>query len=290
MFDDIKDIEVYQNESLKKYCTFKIGGLAKYLIIVKTTKALINIVKMCEEKNIKYKVIGRGANLLFSDNGYDGVIIVNRSSKIRIKENILEVDSGCNINFLCQELSKLSLGGLEFSYGIPSSLGGAICNNMGAFGGEIGPLVKSVKILENGKISIISQKKCNFSYRNSIFLQKNAIILSAKLKFETGNPTEIKKNMLANLKRKSDSQPTDVPSAGSVFRRMNEFMPAKVIDLLHMKGTKFGDAMISSKHAGFIVNVGNATSQDVKSLINYIQEKVFFHYSILLQPEIEFVD
>lgn len=290
MFEQIKDLEVFENISLKNFCTFKIGGNARILVIAKSVNALVEAVRICIKNNLRYKVIGCGSNLLFDDMGFDGVVVVNRSNQIVNEGEFLEADSGININYLCQYMCKLGYAGLEFAYGIPSSLGGAVVNNMGAFGGEIANVVHSVKIFDTDKIVELDNKDCQFSYRNSVFLNKNYTILTVKLKKIHAQIELLKEKMLENLRKKTSSQPTDIPSAGSAFKRLSNFLPARAIDEMHLKGAQVGDAMVSTKHSGFIVNVGNATSKDVLSLIEMIQEKIFFHYGIMLKPEIEHVN
>ena len=284
-------IDINNEKNLKKYCTFKIGGNAKYLFICFNKASLINVCEYCKIHNIKYKVIGLGANLLFDDAGFDGAIIVNKSNKILIKNNSVYAESGISVGQLINTCANKNLGGLENLSGIPSTLGGAIFNNLGAFGSEICEFVEYVEVFDKnsiGKLIKLKKDDCKFSYRNSIFKEDNYIITKAKLNLIPNEASLIKKLISATIKKKAESQPLNYPSAGSVFKRSN-LIPAKVIDELGLKGTRIGDAEISTKHAGFIVNLGNATSKDVKDLINLIQNKVFSHYGEMLETEIEFV-
>lgn len=283
-------MEIKTNISLKDYCTFKIGGKAKYLIIASNRQELINAVKLCKEKSIKYKVIGLGANLLFDDLGYNGAIIVNRSNKIRFYKNSVFMDSGVNVSNLISKCIKKNLSGIEKLIGIPSTVGGAIVNGMGAFDVNFFDYVDYVEVLDNNLLNILKLKKehCKFGYRTSVFKTDKRIIVGAKLNLNT-NYCQIKQNMLEALSKKIASQPLNQASAGSVFKR-TDVVPAKIIDELGLKGKKINDACISNKHAGFIVNLGSATSKDVKELIQFIGCYVNKTHNILLEKEIEYVD
>ena len=286
----MNNLEVKLNESLKNYCTFKIGGNAKYLIIVYSNSTLIEVCKQLKLHNIKYKVIGVGANQLFSDVGFDGAIIVNKTKNIEFKNNLVYADGGVNLTSLIIKASELGLSGLENLSGIPSTLAGGIINNVGAFGTEIADCIEKVECYnENFKKITLTKSVCNFSYRNSIFKQKNLIITKAILKLKQDEKSLIKKRINDAILKKSTTQPINYPSAGSVFKRC-EIIPAKVIDELELKGTKIGGAEISTKHAGFIVNNSSATSKDVKDLINLIKQKVKSATNLDLETEIEFVE
>ena len=284
-----KEFNYKENESLKNYCTFKIGGNANFLFIVHSKKELINVCKICKTHNIKYKVIGLGANLLFDDLGYKGAIIVNKTNDIEFKNSLVIADGGVNLTALIMQAYQRGLSGFESLAGIPSTLAGGIVNNVGAFGTEIADCVETVECYnENFKKITLTKSDCNFSYRNSIFKQKNLIITKAVLKLKQDEKSLIKKRINEAITKKSSTQPLNYPSAGSVFKRC-EIIPAKVIDELGLKGAKIGGAEISTKHAGFIVNNNSATSQDVKELINIIKEKVKSTHNIDLETEIEFV-
>ena len=290
-FMKIKNFNVLENVSLKDYCTFKIGGKAKYLFVAETATDLIEICKACKQENIKFKVIGMGANLLFSDAGYKGAIIVNKSNNITFKDNKIIVDSGVNLTNLILKAYVRGLSGIENLSGIPATIGGAIVNNVGAFGTEIGEHVEQVEAYDKNLLTKITLKHedCQFAYRNSLFKKEDYIITSATLNLKKDTPSLIKKRIDEAINKKRTTQPLDYPSAGSVFKRSN-IIPAKVIDDLNLKGLIVGKAQISKKHAGFIVNLGEATSQDVKGLISVINYKVNEVYGENLQPEIEIVD
>lgn len=285
-----KNFKFKQNESLANYCTFKIGGNAKYLFIVHSTNELINVCKLCKLHNIKYKIIGMGANLLFDDCGYNGAIIVNKTNKLSFNKTKIIADGGVNLTALIIKACEHSLSGLEALSGIPSTLAGGIVNNVGAFDCSISDYIEEVVCFdENFNTLILTKDDCKFEYRNSLFKNKNYIITSVTLNLKQDEKSLIKKRINDAIYKKSTTQPLNLPSAGSVFKRC-EIIPAKVIDELDLKGTKIGDAEISTKHAGFIVNLKSATSQDVKKLINLIKQKVKSTHNVDLKEEIEFVD
>ncbi len=287
----MNEIEIKTNVDLKNYCTFHIGGKAKYLFVAENTADLIDVCLFSKTHNIKYKIIGLGANLLFDDLGFDGMIIVNKSKKIRFLKNAVFVDSGFNITNLIMKCAIRNLSGIENLSGIPATVGGAVTNNLGAFDCEFSSFVEWVEGYFKNNLTKkvkIYQKDCKFSYRSSLFKSGDFIITRAKLNLETEDCEKIKKRIFEIVSKKKNSQPLDCFSAGSVFKRGN-LIPAKVIDELGLKGTKIGGAEISNKHAGFIVNTHSATSEDVKNLIYFIQKKVMSAHSEWLSPEIEFV-
>ncbi len=285
-----KDCEIIFNADLKKFSTFHIGGKAKYLFITKTTNTLLDVCSFCKTHNIMYKVIGFGSNLLFSDKGYNGAIIVNRSHSYYIRKDCVYVDSGLSINSFLSILSKHELAGLENLASIPSTIGGAVVNNTGAFDCSFSNFVEyveCVKISNLNKRLKLKYDECNFSYRNSLFKSGEYIILRVKLKLFKSTKTEILSKMHYYSYLKANSQPINNYSAGSVFKR-SLFSPAKLIDEMGLKGTKIGGAMISNKHAGFIINYDNATASDVKVLIKFIKNE-FKKNNLKIEEEIEFV-
>lgn len=298
-----KEILVLKNVNLANFCTFKLGGKAKFVCLVFSCIQLNNVCLYCITHNLKFKVIGLGANLLFDDAGFNGVIIVNKTSKILFKNNCVFLDSGVVLASLIVECVKRGLAGIEKLAGIPSTIGGAVVNGLGAFGVEFCNFVEYVECLNLNTLKKIKLKNsaCKFGYRTSIFKSGQFLILRVKLKLNFGNIETIKSNMLAAIKQKAATQPLNHPSAGSVFKRFyienkktnkfkQEFIPAKIIDELGLKGLAVGGAMVSTKHAGFIVNTGAATSGNVLTLIEKINQKVQAAYGFTLPLEIEIVN
>ncbi len=286
-----KDFSYFSDADLKKFCTFKIGGKAKHLFIVYSITTLLDVCSICNSHNIRYKIIGQGSNLLFDDRGYDGAIIVNKSENFIFRKTYLYCDAGVNLNALINASMNKNLFGLEFFAGIPSSVGGAIVNSLGAFNHQISDLVEEVicyKKSDPKRRIILSKNDCKFGYRTSIFKDDKFIITRVKLKLTTDEKSRILDRMKKCLNRKLMTQPIDKCSAGSIFKR-STLIPAKIIDDLGLKGTRIGDAEISNKHSGFIINKKNATSMDVQNLIKYINDIVYQKYNQKLELEIEIV-
>ena len=292
MFFMINLKSFFNNVSLKNYCTFNIGGNAKYLYVAHSTRQLINVCYFCERHNIKYKVIGCGANLLFSDEGFNGAIIVNKTQKVKLKKNLVACESGVNLTKLIYLLKDQNFGGFETLASIPATVGGAVVNSLSAFDVNLSDLVLSVECVHKNNIKkkiVLSHSECCFDYRNSIFKNGNYIITKVILKVEKRDKNLIENNINSAVNKKLNSQPIGELSAGSVFKRCS-IIPAKVIDELGLKGTCFGGAKISEKHAGFIVNNGNATCLDVLQLIDFIKQRVFETTGETIETEIEYVD
>ena len=284
-----KNIDYLKNEDMKKHTTFKIGGPAKFFLIPKNLKELKCCLDICDKKRIKTFILGNGSNLLVDDKGFDGAIIsLKHFNKIQKKQllnsSYVSVEAGTTLFELNSYLQKNGITGLEWSFGIPGSVGGAIRMNAGAFNNEIKDCLYEIKYLKHGKLH--SLKKFNFSYRSGF---KDGIIISAKFKLKTSNMLEVKENMNNFLSLRKATQPIDFPSAGSIFKRSENMTPAKIIDELGLKGLKIGDAMISTKHAGFIVNIKNAKSSDVLTLISIIK-LIFKSKNTNLEEEIIYLN
>jgi len=279
-------LEVKENESLKEHTTFKIGGDAKYYAEPKNIKELKKLLEICKSTNMRYFIIGNGSNLLASDNGFDGLIIALKNfNDMKIQKNkgfeSVCVGAGINLFLLNKNLANNGISGLEWSYGIPGTLGGAIKMNAGAFNHCIFEFLEELTVIKNGKLKKINNLKAE--YRNSFLIDE--IVISAKLKLKSGNMHDILNKMNEYLSIRREKQPYNLPSAGSVFKRNADIIPAKIIDDLGLKGLRMGGAMVSTKHAGFIVNVDNAKSEDVNKLINLIK-KIAAYNGFLFEEEI----
>ncbi|MDD4110510.1 MAG: UDP-N-acetylmuramate dehydrogenase [Clostridia bacterium] len=286
-----KDASVYFNEPLKNHCSFGIGGKAKFFIIVNNLKTLKEVLTKSKQNFL----LGAGTNTLFKDKNFNGTIIKlgknfqkTKIIKTTEKEVVIEVGAAVNLFTLNTFLQKNGITGLEWSYGIPGSVGGATIMNAGAFEYQFGDFVKEVKIIKNGKASW--NKDFTFSYRNSSFKENNSIILAVKLLLKIGDNKEIKKQQLSFINKRKETQPYGEKCAGSIFKRIikdNQILfPAKIIDNIGLKGVRIGRAEVSKKHAGFIINSGNAKAKDVLNLIKLIKRKVKKSTGELLQEEI----
>ena len=284
-------VRVLCNENMSNHTTFKTGGNADFFINVKTRQELLFAVDTAKSTNTPYFIIGRGSNLLVSDKGIQGAVIcLNEMRGIDIKDNMVSVKAGQSMQSLCTALYKSGLSGLEFAYGIPGTVGGAVYMNAGAYGSEIADRIVSDEYLDkNGEIKVIKKADMRLSYRDSIFSKNGGIILSAEFELSYGDPECILAKMNGYLSRRKEKQPLEYPSAGSVFKRPEGNFAGTLIEKSGLKGTSVGGAQISEKHAGFIVNTGGATSGDVKALIEKVREKVYADSGIELEPEVIFI-
>lgn len=288
---DKKDATVLFNESLTRHTSFGIGGTAKYFVTVNNPTTL----KKVSERAKEYIILGAGTNILFRDKRHKKTVVKlgKNFNKIKIlQENedsiIIEVGAAVNLFVLNSFLKKNGIGGLEWSFGIPGCIGGAVVMNAGAFKNEFGNHIIAVKILENKKI--FWTKRFSYSYRSSSFKDSESIVLGVKLKLTKRSPGEIESLQRSYLTLRKETQPYGSKCAGSVFKRISLcdeiYYPAKIIDDLGLKGVRIGEAEISKKHAGFIINTGNAHANDVIKLIKFIKKKVKLKTGKDLEEEI----
>lgn len=285
----ISDITIYENEQLSKHCGYGVGGNADYFIEVGSFIALNSLISLAIDNKVKYKVIGNGTNILFSDNTFNGIIIsTNKLNDVFFKRDEVYATCGVSIEKLINFSINHSLTGLENLAGIPASLGGAIVMNAGAFGATISDFITSVDVLENGKIVNYSKEMCSFSYRNSKFLTNNQVVLAGTFKLLPDDRCKIYNAYKLYKVMRKNIQPQG-RSCGSVFKNTNKFSAGKLIEDAGLKGTCIGGAIISEKHANFIITKNGATAKDVYSLICLIKKKVFDKFGINLCEEIELV-
>ena len=288
---DIGKIET--DVSLKKYTTYKVGGIATVIIYPKNTEKLVKLMKFIKIKNIKYKMLGNGSNLIFSNNRFDGILIkLTEFDDIEITDNKIRVGAGFSLMKLARIAAKNSLTGLEFASGIPGTVGGAVFMNAGAYKSDMGYIVKTVKVLTpDFKIVELENRELNFHYRTSFLkTHKDYICLETVLKLQKGDKSKIEEVMKSRLKRRLESQPLNYPSAGSVFRNPKDMFAGELIEKVGLKGKAHGGAMISDKHANFIINKNNASSDDIRALISLAQQKVKEKYNVDLYLEQEYVN
>lgn len=285
---EISEENIFIDEPMKKHTSFKIGGVADIFIKVKSVQELQYIIEVAKKENILVTIIGNGSNLLVKDNGIRGIVIMLNMDKIEIEDTIVTVEAGVKLGFLAQKLLKEELTGFEFAAGIPGSIGGAVRMNAGAYGGEMKDIIVETKCLTpSGEIVTLSNEEQEFSYRHSIFMENRYIVLETKIKLRKGNKDEIKAKMDDYAQQRKEKQPISLPSAGSTFKRGTDFVTAKVIDECELKGFSIGDAQVSTKHAGFVVNNGNATAEDVLRLIEHVQKVVLEKTGKKIELEIE---
>ena len=284
---------IVYDATLSKYTTYKVGGRARAIIYPKDRRCLVELCKLIKTYNIKYKILGNGSNLLFSDDLYDGVLIkLDEFSKIEFVRNKVICGAGASLMKVAREAMKKGLSGLEFASGIPGSIGGAIYMNAGAYKSDMGYITTNVTVLTNDlKIITLTNAEMDFHYRSS-YLQKHKdyICLEVVLKLSKGDKKEIEAITKERRDRRVESQPLEYPSAGSVFRNPEGMYAGKLIEDLGLKGLTKGGAEVSLKHANFIVNKGDATAKDIHDLILFVHDLVLEKYNVDLKIEQEFVN
>lgn len=277
------------SESMKKHTTFKIGGECDIMCEPQSVDEIRAVVDFAKTEKIPYFVMGNGSNLLVSDKGIRGIVIKisDTFSDVNIDGNVIYAECGVLLTRLAKMAQKEGLSGMENISGIPGTLGGAIYMNAGAYGSEIADIIKEVTYLEDGEIKTANKDGLGFGYRKSIFTDKDAIILSCVIELENGNQEEIDEKVREVTKKRCEKQPLNYPSAGSTFKRPEGFFAGKLIEDCGLKGASVGGAMVSKKHAGFVINTGDATASDVLSLIEKIQQTVYENFGVEIEPEIK---
>lgn len=279
-------------ESLKEHTTFRIGGKCRIAVFANSEESVVKVVSFCRNKNIKFAVLGNGSNIIAEDKYFDGVVLIigNDFSDIcSVRDGIVECESGLMLSRLCITVKNEGLTGLEFAYGIPGTVGGALYMNAGAYGGQMSDVVVSADYLDtDGTIKTISCENMDLSYRHSAFMNSGRIILRVRLKLKKGTVGEIEQKMEELINKRRDKQPLNYPSAGSTFKRPEGAFAAALIEECGLKGFSVGDAQVSEKHSGFVINKGNATFNDIMELVEKVREKVKTDtgYELELEPEI----
>ncbi len=313
---EIPSEQIYVNEPMSKHTTFKVGGNADIFIKVKNIDEFKYIIKIAKKDNIHITIIGNGSNILVKDNGIRGIVAKIEFEDINIEDNddrvLVSAGAGVKLAILANKLMKDGISGFEFASGIPGTVGGAIKMNAGAYGSEMKDIVVSTKCIDLKNYNMITKKsniddieieefiekkdepdvielnneQQKFEYRNSIFSDKRYVILESTFLLERGNKEDIQEKMNEYMTQRKEKQP-NLPSAGSTFKRGEDFITAKLIDECGLKGYTIGGAQVSEKHAGFIVNTGNATAQNILELIQYVKDTVFNKTGKVIKLEVE---
>lgn len=285
--------EVIYDAPMKKYTSFKCGGNASVLIIPDSLDNLNRIIEFSYSKNVKPFIIGNGSNLLVTDKGINGVVVKIGSNLSDIKlvdETTIYCEAGASLKSLCMFALENSLSGLEFAYGIPGTLGGAVYMNAGAYGGEMKDVLYSVNHIDNdGKSGTLEKENLQLGYRHSAYTDNGFVITSAVMKLTKADKKDIKEAMDDKLQRRKDKQPLEYPSAGSTFKRPEGYFAGALIEDCGLKGYTVGGAQVSEKHAGFVINKGGATSTDVITLISDVQRIVKEKHGVTLETEVKIV-
>lgn len=289
-----ENIEFLQNEPMKSHTSFRTGGGAKLFVVPANEDELRTVLQLCKSENVPYFVLGNGSNLLVPDKGINDKVVIYIGEKFayikELSEDKLLVGAGTKLVQVCNFALKNSLSGLEFAYGIPGSVGGAAYMNAGAYGGEMKDvLVKANHLDENGNVGFYEGEALDLSYRHSVYSGDSKVITSVVLQLKKGEKDEIEAKMKDFMGRRKDKQPLEYPSAGSVFKRPEGYFAGALVEQSGLKGKRIGGAMVSEKHAGFIINYDNATTSDVTELIEYCRQTVKEKFGVELETEIKTV-
>ena len=291
--EKLKIGKVEKNVSLKKYTTYRAGGTAKVIVSPKSIDKLLELLKLLKDNNVEYKILGNGSNLIFNDNVYEPVLIkLNDINHCDINNNVITVGAGYSLISLAMRVSRLGLTGMEFATGIPGTVGGAVYMNAGAYKSDMGYIVTEVKAInENLEIVTLYNKDLKFKYRSSFFqTHKIYVCIEATIKLKYGSKKLIKEVIEDRRQKRISTQPLEYPSAGSVFRNPENDYAWRLINVCGLKGYRIGGAMVSEKHANFIINVGNAKGEDIRNLILYVKDTVKKETGVDLKVEQEFVN
>ena len=284
-------IEYRTEEPMRNHTSFKIGGPASFFIEPKNTDELCSLMAAIKKFEIPYFVIGNGSNILVSDKGIEGAVIsLSRLNRIEVDGEYITAGAGASLAGVCTAARDNSLEGLEFAYGIPGCAGGSLYMNAGAYNGEISQVAESCEyVTADGKTEKMFRNDMQFGYRKSIFRGNDMIITSVRYRLKKGNKEKISALMENYMEKRKAKQPLEFPSAGSTFKRPEGNFAGALIEKNNLKGVTVGGAMVSRKHAGFLINYGSATCEDVKKLIELVKETVFKADGVMLEPEIIFV-
>jgi UDP-N-acetylmuramate dehydrogenase len=285
LFNNIK-----YDEPMKNHTSFKVGGKADIYFEPENIVELIKFISYLKEKSIPYFLIGNGTNLLVSDEGIRGAVVKlgDKMSSIQIEGERIIAECGALLSVLSKKAADCSLSGLEFASGIPGSVGGAVTMNAGAYGCEIKDVLERVEVLDsNLQLKVFDNKQMEFGYRKSIIEKHGYIVIKSTFKLKKANTWDIKRHIDELTEKRQSKQPINLPSAGSVFKRPEGYFAGKLIEDAGLKGLTIGDAQISDKHCGFIINKGNASAKDIYNLIKHIQKTIYERFGVKLETEIK---
>ncbi len=286
----ISEERVLLSESMKKHTTFRIGGPADYFLMPQSEKEAADAVAVCREERVPYSIVGNGSNLLVSDSGYRGVVIqlYKEMSRVQVEGTHIYAQAGASLAKIAAAAMEAGLAGFEFAAGIPGTLGGACVMNAGAYGGEMKDVLVNVTVLdESGSIKKLVGSELELGYRTSIIAKKGYIVLNAEIELKRGNLDEIRCLMNELRDKRVSKQPLEYPSAGSTFKRPEGYFAGKLIQDAGLRGFRVGDAMVSEKHCGFVINAGEATAAEVDSLMKQVSERVQAQFGVALEPEVK---
>lgn len=291
----LESLDVVEKASLKEYTSFKTGGEADLVVSVRNGEELSSLIRLCTAEDVPYYVLGNGTNVLASDDGYRGMIIVTglmNSISIGSEEEdgtyTVYAGAGALLSKVASECAASALTGFEFAAGIPGSIGGAVVMNAGAYGGEMKDCLVSVEVLDrDGNLFTMSSEELKLSYRYSVIPERGLIVVGARLKLKKGNQDDIYATMQELARKRREKQPLEYPSAGSTFKRPEGYFAGKLIEDAGLRGYRLGGAQVSDKHCGFIINCDKATSADIEKLMDFVSDKVFETSGVRLEREVK---
>ena len=291
MFCDLLgEDRVFTEEAMSQHTTFKIGGPADYFLMPDKGEDVGRVIKICKEKEIPYFILGNGSNLLVGDGGYRGAVIqiYRNMSSVTVEGNEITAQAGALLSAVAAK--NASLTGFEFAGGIPGTIGGAVVMNAGAYGGEMKDVLTEVTVMNaEGDIFTLPTEELELGYRTSIIKTAGYIVLEAKIRLKEGDPEVIRETMKDLTIRRTTKQPLEYPSAGSTFKRPEGYFAGKLIMDSGLAGYQVGGAQVSEKHCGFVINAGDATARDVRTLMDNVRDIVYKKYGVTLEPEVKFL-
>lgn len=282
--------KVLTDEPMRNHTTFRVGGPADYYVIPATKEDVRDIINICKKWEVPFYIIGNGSNLLVSDKGCRGVMIqiFKEMNTIKTEGNVITAQAGALLSAIANQALAAGLAGFEFAAGIPGTLGGACVMNAGAYGGELKDVLKSATVLTpEGEVLTIAGENMELGYRTSVVAKRGYIVLEAEIELKEGSKEAIKERMDELKERRTAKQPLEYPSAGSTFKRPEGYFAGKLIEDAGLRGFRVGDAQVSEKHCGFVINRGNASAADIMELINKVSCKVEEHSGVRLEPEVK---
>lgn len=293
MFCDLLgEDRVFTEEAMSQHTTFKIGGPADYFLMPDKGEDVGCVIKICKEKEIPYFILGNGSNLLVGDGGYRGAVIqiYRNMSSVTVEGNEITAQAGALLSAVAAAAKNASLTGFEFAGGIPGTIGGAVVMNAGAYGGEMKDVLTEVTVMNaEGDIFTLPTEELELGYRTSIIKTAGYIVLEAKIRLKEGDPEVIRETMKDLTIRRTTKQPLEYPSAGSTFKRPEGYFAGKLIMDSGLAGYQVGGAQVSEKHCGFVINAGDATARDVRTLMDNVRDIVYKKYGVTLEPEVKFL-
>lgn len=293
MFCDLLgEDRVFTEEAMSQHTTFKIGGPADYFLMPDKGEDVGRVIKICKEKEIPYFILGNGSNLLVGDGGYRGAVIqiYRNMSSVTVEGNEIRAQAGALLSAVAAAAKNASLTGFEFAGGIPGTIGGAVVMNAGAYGGEMKDVLTEVTVMNaEGDIFTLPTEELELGYRTSIIKTAGYIVLEAKIRLKEGDLEVIRETMKDLTIRRTTKQPLEYPSAGSTFKRPEGYFAGKLIMDSGLAGYKVGGAQVSEKHCGFVINAGDATARDVRTLMDNVRDIVYKKYGVTLEPEVKFL-